>query len=257
VNIRHILPALALLGAPIQSHAQNNDLSIPIPGTSALVLKAIPAGSFTMGAEGVAKPIHQVTFTHGFHMGQGEVTQGQWQALMGKNPSQFSGDPQRPVESVSWEATQLFIKALNGATAAARPASTVFRLPTEAEWEYACRAGSTTLFASGDNANLVGSVGWTEANASYSTHPSGQKKANAWGLQDMHGNVSEWCQDWFALYPESPQTDPTGPESGTFKVVRGGSWAQSGESCSSASRSLLSPGTATDRTGFRVVLAVK
>ncbi|WP_005034331.1 formylglycine-generating enzyme family protein [Holophaga foetida] len=247
--------ALPLLGVSIVAFGA--DLSIPIPGASALVLKAIPAGSFTMGSEGTAQPPHRVTLTQAFHMAQCEVTQGQWQALMSGNPSQFAGDPQRPVEHVSWEDTQAFIKALNQNTATARPADLAFRLPTEAEWEYACRASSTTAFSFGDSPNLMGSAGWYEVNASYTTQPTGRKQANAWGLQDMHGNVSEWCQDWFGPYADAAQTDPAGPASGAFRIVRGGSWAQSGEACSSASRSLLTPATATDRTGFRVVLAAK
>ena len=174
---------------------------------------AIRPGTFMMGDT----TQHQVTITKGFEMGKYEVTQAQWQALMGNNPSYFKGD-NLPVENVSWNDTQEFLKKLN-----ARNDGYRYRLPTEAEWEYAARAGTT-----GDSGNL-NAVARSSANSGIKTHPVVERQPNAWGLYDMVGNVSEWVQDWSGVYPTTAQTDPQGPDNGTAKMVRGGSLWSSGD----------------------------
>ncbi len=160
---------------------------------------------------------HWVTLTRGFYMQTTEVTQGQWKAVMGRNPSHFKscGDD-CPVEQVSWNDAQKFIRKLNQ-----REGGNKYRLPTEAEWEYAARAGSTARFYFGDDERRLGEYAWYNEN-SEKTHPVGQKKPNDWGLYDMYGNVWEWCQDWHGTYPSGSVTDPTGPSNGSYRVYRGG-----------------------------------
>jgi formylglycine-generating enzyme required for sulfatase activity len=174
----------------------------------------IPAGSFMMGSDKCdnEKPIHKVTISQDFWLQKTEVTQAQWQAVMGNNPSNFKGN-NLPVETVSWDDAQEFIKKLNA------KGEGTYRLPTEAEWEYAARAGTT-----GDYAGNLDSMAWYSANSDMKTHPIGQKQANAWGLYDMHGNVWEWCEDWYDSYPSGTVTDPTGAASGSYRVIRGSCW---------------------------------
>ncbi|MDF1591102.1 MAG: SUMF1/EgtB/PvdO family nonheme iron enzyme [Desulfobacterales bacterium] len=193
----------------------------------------IRPGSFTMGSPANEsgrdddEKQHQVTLTKGFYLQTTEVTQGQWQAVMGNNPSNFKNCGEScPVESVSWNDAQAFIQKLNQ-----QDGSDVYRLPTEAEWEYAARAGSATAFANGDisktgceyDANLD-AMGWYCGNSKDTTHKVAQKKSNAWGLYDMHGNVWEWCQDWYGDYSSGSVTDHSGQSSGSSRVLRGGSW---------------------------------
>jgi formylglycine-generating enzyme required for sulfatase activity len=178
----------------------------------------IPAGEFQMGSESGdrdERPAHQVRITKAFEMGNYEVTQAQWEAVMGNNPSHFKG-ADRPVDSVSWEDAQEFLSKLN-----ARNDDYRYRLPTEAEWEFAARAGTTA-----DNAGHLDSVAWYSSNSGGQTHSVGEKQANGWGLYDMLGNVGEWCQDWYDenYYRNSPAVDPRGPSSGSLRVLRGGSW---------------------------------
>ena len=178
----------------------------------------IEPGTFLMGSDSgdsdEEKPAHKVTLTKGFYMQMTEVTQKEWQAVMGDNPSSFKG-PDLPVEQVSWEDALEFLKKLNAAEKGAK-----YRLPSEAEWEYAARAGQA-----GEPANLE-AVAWYETNSGKQTHPVGQKQPNAWGLYDMLGNVYEWCADWYDydFYAKSPSVDPPGPGSGKLRVLRGGSW---------------------------------
>lgn len=178
----------------------------------------IQPGSFKMGSaagDDDEKPVHQVTLTKGFELQTTEVTQAQWQAVMGKNPSTFKGSD-LPVEQVSWDDVQVFLKKLN-----AKESSTRYRLPTEAEWEYACRTGGREP----DVAPNLDEVAWRAGNSSGTTHPVGQKKPNAWGLYDMRGNVWEWVQDWIGPYSPASQTDPQGAGGGaTYRGMRGGSW---------------------------------
>ena len=207
----------------------------------------IPAGEFLMVSEnGDAdeRPTHRVRISRDFEMGKYEVTQAQWMAVMGDNPSHFKGSD-LPVETVSWDATQTFIKQLNE-----RDSKYQYRLPTEAEWEYAARAGST-----GDYAGNLDAMAWYYTNSGNKTHPVGQKQPNAWGLYDMHGNVWEWCQDWYdsRYYSQSQAVDPQGPSAGSLRVPRGGGWNCGAVRCRSAFRSSNSPGARRAALGFRLV----
>ena len=206
----------------------------------------IPAGEFMMGSENGRpdeKPVHRVRISQAFGMGKYEVTQAQWEAVMGDNPSDFGG-ANRPVENVSWNDAQVFIGKLN-----ASDGRYVYRLPTEAEWEYACSAGSN-----GDDAGKPGMVAWYDGNAEAMTHPVGRKQPNAWGLCDMRGNVFEWCEDWYDsdYYARSPGVDPHGPESGMFRVKRGGSWGAPASFLRATARDMFSPNYRFDYVGFRL-----
>jgi len=207
----------------------------------------IPPGSFMMGETGWATPVHQVTLTQAFYLGRTEVTQAQWVAKMGSNPSYFTGDTSRPVERVSWNDIQPFCTN-NG-----------LRLPSEAEWEYAYRAGTTTAFhgwaanPSGTNAqNQVDTIAWFGSNSLSQTRPVGGKAANGFGLFDMAGNVFEWVNDWYGDYGSSAQTNPTGPGNGSGRVLRGGSWVGSSSLCRASSRSFAPPDSRYASIWFRV-----
>jgi len=210
-------------------------------------LCTIPAGTFLMGNE-MEKPIHQVSISRVFYIGRYPVTQEQWEAVMGNNPSKFKGND-RPVEQVSWDDCQEFIKRINAA------GKGIFRLPTEAEWEYTCRAGSSGIFCFGDDESLFGDYAWYSANSDNQTHPVGKKKPNAWGVHDMHGNVWEWCQDWYDDYSEDSVTDPQGALSGALpvRVFRGGCWRGVSGFAASAHRGGRGPGYRSDILGFRLV----
>jgi formylglycine-generating enzyme required for sulfatase activity len=197
------------------------------------------------------KPMHTVRISRPFYLGKYEVTQGQWEAIMGKNPSRFTGDPNRPVEQVSWEDVQEFLQRLNAREGGAR-----YRLPTEAEWEYAVRAGSTTAYSFGDSTSQLGQYAWHDGNAGGATHPVGRLQPNAWGLHDMHGNVWEWVQDWKGTYPSGTVTDPTGPQSGSYRVSRGGSWNYAARYCRSANRDDFAPAYRHFYLGFRLLREV-
>ncbi|MEZ4529262.1 MAG: formylglycine-generating enzyme family protein, partial [Desulfobacterales bacterium] len=191
--------------------------------------------------------LHKVTLTKGFFMQTTQVTQGQWKNLMGSNPSHFKqGGDNCPVESVSWNDVQEFIAKLNQKT------GQTYRLPTEAEWEYACRAGSETAFCFGDDKSQLEHYAWYDRNSGGRTHPVAQRKPNAWGLYDMHGNVWEWCADWYGYYPTDAVTDPTGSSTGPNRVRRGGSWDNAARGCRSASRGIARPGYRISILGFRV-----
>ena len=228
-----------------------------ITNSIGMKLVLIPAGEFIMGSpESDADafenehPQHRVKITKPFYLGVTEVTQEQYERVMGENPSQFKDDPQRPVETVSWEDADKFCERLS------EKEGKMYHLPTEAEWEYACRAGSTTKWCFGDSESQLGDYAWyDEEYGSGSTHPVGQKKPNAWGLYDMHGNVWEWCVDWKADYVNSSSSDPTGPSSGSSRVFRGGSWYYTARNCRSAYRH-FSPGSERYFLGFRVSLVL-
>ncbi len=196
------------------------------------------------------KPAHGVTISRPFYMGKFEVTQAQYAAVLGSNPSFFKGDVQRPVERVSWDEMQAFCQKLS--TSSGR----TVRLPTEAEWEYGCRAGTVTQYCSGDADSGLGGVAWYESNSGGTTHAVGKKAANGWGLNDMHGNVWEWCQDWYGelYYRANAVTDPQGPDSGTCRVLRGGSWSFNPQFCRSAYRIYFNPDFRDRSFGFRVVV---
>ena len=212
----------------------------------------IPAGSFVMGSpvgeEGRFRDErqHEVRISEGFWMTKYEVTQRGWVALMGTNPSRFSNcGPQCPVEQVSWEDTQEFIRRLNSRESGQGYS---YRLPTEAEWEYAARAGTT-----GARHGELSAIAWYWTNSGHRTHPVGQKRANAWGLHDMLGNVMEWIGDWYGEYPSGPVTDPKGPGSGRFRVLRGGNWNYYWKGVRSAYRNGYRLEHRNSRIGFRLV----
>jgi formylglycine-generating enzyme required for sulfatase activity len=222
-----------------------------------MALVMIPAGEFMMGspdsdkdADNDEMPQHRVRITKPFYLGKYLVTQEQWQNVMGSNPSWFNR-PKNPVDNVSWDACQVFLSKLNAKSAAG---GGKFQLPSEAQWEYACRAGSTTKYCFGDDESKLGEYAWYEANSGSKTHPVGQKKPNAWGLYDMHGNVWEWCQDWWkdGYYKKSPVDDPTGPTRGSGRVLRVGGWFFPAGFCRSAARNFFEPGDRDFFVGFRV-----
>jgi formylglycine-generating enzyme required for sulfatase activity len=221
----------------------------------------VPAGTFLMGSRDLEqgsskeKPRHTVHISKPFYLGKYEVTQKQWLAVMGNiNPSNFLS-PDRPVDEVSWDDVQAFIQKLN-----AIEKTNSYRLPTEAEWEYAARAGSETSYCYGDDPESaeLGQYAWFESNAKQQTHPVGMLSPNAWGLYDMHGNVSEWTQDRYGkqYYLHSPSDDPQGPEKGSKRVVRGGSWINQAYSCRSAARGYYSPDYTDSDFGFRIVKTI-
>ena len=245
-------------------------------GVSALLdgtgMVTIPPGEFLMGSpNGNAdeRPVHQVRISKAFEIGKCEVTQTQWEAVMSdahsgpgervfnvdgakvsNRPSHFKG-ASLPVDSVSWEDTALFLKRLN-----ARDARHAWRLPTEAEWEYACRAG-------GQQEPGLAAIAWYKANSGDQTQPVATKEPNAWGLYDMQGNVAEWVQDWYSpdYYEDSPTTDPKGPEAvpetGSYRVFRGSCWHNTSENCRPAIRGFDFPVSRFDYVGFRVVRTLK
>lgn len=215
----------------------------------------VPPGVFLMGSPDSDKdaredeqPQHLVTISQPLYLGRYPVTQAQWQAVMGENPSHFTGD-NLPVERVGWEDAQAFIRKLNAQEGHVR-----YRLPSEAEWEYACRAGSRTRYCSGDDAGLLGPYAWYGENSGGKTHPVGLLQPNAWGLHDMHGNVWEWVQDWYGDYPAGAELDPEGPSSGASRVLRGGSWDDSASYCRTADRDFDSPDSRDNDVGFRLAL---
>jgi formylglycine-generating enzyme required for sulfatase activity len=214
----------------------------------------IPAGTLQMGSndgESDEKPVHTVRISRSFYLGKYEVTQAQWEAVMGNNPSIFKGDSNRPVEKVSWDDVQEFIRRLNTKESGAR-----YRLPTEAEWEYAARAGSSTAYGFGDGVGQLGQYAWYDGNAGNTTHPVGQLQPNAWGLYDMHGNVWEWVQDWYGPYANGTVTDPAGPHAGSNRVYRGGGWRDDARYCRSAYRNNRAPGHRIAILGFRLLREV-
>lgn len=223
-------------------------------------LVKVPAGKFTMGGDPISEqadenetPRHSVTFEFPFYIGQYPVTQKEWQSVMGNNPSHFQ-DPERPVEMVSFADAAEFIKRLNE-----RESTQAYGLPTEAEWEYAARAGSQSTWCYGPERSRLREYAWFQKNSGGETHPVGQLTPNQWGFYDMHGNVHEWCSDWFDrnYYASSPANFPQGPEKGLAKVLRGGDWGSEDWYCRCAIRSLGSPGRKSARVGFRIAKRIE
>ena len=232
-------------------------------------------GTFIMGSQDTwwlpSDPIHEtqheVTLTNGFYLGKYEVTQAQYEAVMtgvtgdrNATPSRWHGYPDRPVEKVSWDDAQVFMTRLNAQQAGDLPVGWSYVLPTEAQWEYACRAGTTTLYSWGDDINSsranYRSLPFGNSEVDFKqTRDVGQYAANPWGFYDMHGNVKEWCADWYAHYPSGSVTDPIGPASGTDRILRGGSWGHSSSGLPSARRSYDTPSYRNSYFyGFRVGL---
>lgn len=217
----------------------------------------IPAGSFALGCDTQMErchdnetPQHMVTISTPFYLGKYEITQAQWEEIMGENPSNFKKRT-NPVENVSWDDVQIFIRKLN-----LREGSGQYRLPTEAEWEYAMRAGSGTAYSFGNDPSLLKNHAWYVENSKERAHPVGEKSPNAWGLHDMHGNLWEWVHDWYGDYPKTSM-DPQGPSHGNGRVIRGGSWYSPEKLCRSAVRHEVQSRSRNDDLGFRLAFFPK
>ena len=240
----------------MQTLVTNSDnISIPVKNGISIDMVRVEAGTFTMGATPEMenpwdgeKPTHQVTLTNDYYIGKYEVTQALWKAVMGNNPSNFKGD-NLPVEMVSWDECQEFISKLNSIT------GKTFRLPTEAEWEYAARGGKKSRGYQYSGSNNLADVAWYEDNSGSKTHAVGSKQANELGIYDMSGNVWEWCQDWKGSYSSSSQVNPTGANSGSNRVYRGGGWSGNARYCRSSCRFSVTPGFRIFILGLRLVLS--
>ena len=238
--------------------SSGQERSFSLPGGGEMAFVWIAPGVFQMGSDDSdsdERPVHEVEISRGFWLGKYEVTQGEWEAVMGSNPSRYQGDSRRPVERVSWNNVQEFIAKLNVASG-----SSVYRLPTEAEWEYACRAGTSTRWSLGDDdgedESLLGNYAWYRGNNSPDgTKVVGRKGPNGWGLHDMHGNVYEWVQDWYSsgYYNSSPRVDPPGPDTGSGRVIRGGYFVNGAQYVRSARRNYYSPDSRYYNIGVRLV----
>ena len=243
----------------------NEEITVDLPGGVQMEFVGIEPGTFMMGspdsdslAKNIEKPQRQVTISKGFYLGKFEITQGQWNAVMGNQP--WSGkdkgyvqeDPNNPAVYISWYDVHAFIHTLNQAAG-----DSLYRLPTEAEWEYVCRAGTTTGWSFGNDESQLRDYAWNEQNAwkvgEQYAHAVGTKLPNPWGLFDMHGNVYEWVQDWYGLYSDSSQTDPTGPASGATRIHRGGSDYHNARYARSAYRYNSAPGDRWDNLGARLL----
>ena len=209
----------------------------PIKNSIGMELKLLPAGTFMMGSnfgQAHEQPVHKVTLSQNFYIGVHEVTQEQYEKVMGVNPSKFKG-ASNPVEQVTWTEAVEFCRKLSDLPSE-RDAGRMYRLPTEAEWEYACRAGTTTTFSFGSDESDLGDYAWVAENSGGESHPVGRKQPNAWGLYDMHGNVAEWCYNRHGVYPGYPVTDPEGPTTGAYRVTRSRGWLSKASVTSSAAR---------------------
>ena len=229
-----------------------------ITSSIGMKLVRINPGSFSMGLQ-VGAPgrsggesLHEVTITKSFYLGVFEVTQESYEKVMRYNPSHNKGR-QLPVEMISWMDAISFCNKLSELPEE-KIAGRAYRLPTEAEWEYACRATSGSAFSFGDTADLIGDYAWFGENSEGTTHPVGEKKANRWGLHDMHGNVSEWCQDWYKFQPSSVESDPKGPLLGSLRVRRGGSWYHELQYCTAGYRYAFESTSRNRDCGFRVAM---
>ena len=234
---------------------KSDNITIPVKDGISIDMVRVGAGTFTMGAtpemensEYNEKPTHQVTLTKDYYIGKYEVSQALWKAVMGKNPSYFKGD-NLPVEEVSWDDCQEFISKLNRIT------DKKFRLPTEAEWEYAARGGKRSRGYQYSGSSNLSNVAWCRDNSGSKTHAVGTKQGNELGIYDMSGNVFEWCQDWFSSYSSSSQVNPTGANSGSYRVSRGGCWFNTAGDCRSSFRGNCASDYRCDLLGLRLVLS--
>jgi formylglycine-generating enzyme required for sulfatase activity len=253
--------AVIFLGA---SCSKNNPVSA-VPGAHFIPpMVDIPAGSFQMGSTDTSdeQPVHTVAIS-AFRMSVTEINQGQYKAIMGVNPSGFKGDDNLPVEQVSWFDAIKFCNAVSDSgglnrcydetTGVCDFTKNGIRLPTEAEWEFACRAGTITKYYSGDSVANLNTSGWYLDNSGNKTHPVAKRSPNAWGLYDMNGNVWEWCNDWAGTYSSASVTNPTGPQGGNLHVIRGGGWNSPDFSSTSAYRNYAGAANTLNFIGFRVV----
>ena len=254
-------PRIAKWRRSVAALPEPEEVAVDLGNGVKLEMVLIRAGEFMMGspdsdsnATGDEKPQHRVRITRPFYLGRYLVTQEQWETVMDSNPSRFK-DPRNPVESVSWDDCQQFLQKLN-AQFGVRGGK--FQLPSEAQWEYACRAGSTTRYCFGDDESALPEYAWYGANSAGTTHPVGGKKPNAWGLYDMHGNAWEWCQDLYSdkYYSDSPTKDPIGAVAGSSRAYRGAHWRQIAGGCRSAARDGLSPELRFGVVGLRVSLVL-
>lgn len=267
VILTGLVLVLALSNCDVDEEEEGD---VQVPGQVGMNFIRVTHGTFQMGspADDVGTPAdeaemgrledetqHEVTISQDFYLQESEVTQEQWQEIMGNNPSTQSSCPQCPVENVSWNDVQTFIAELSAED------GKTYRLPTEAEWEYAARAGSGTAFANGgiseqnciDKDTVLDEIGWYCENSEDVSHAVKGKLANGFSFYDMHGNVAEWVQDWYGEYEAGPLTDPTGPASGTNRVARGGGWKSLPPLCRSAARAIYSPSFQGSDLGFRLV----
>ena len=239
----------------MQTPVTNSDnITIPVKDGISIDMVRVEAGMFTMGATPEmenpfdSESAPQVILTNDYFIGKYEVTQALWKVVMGKNPSNFKGD-NLPVESVSWDDCQKFISKLNSMT------GKTFRLPTEAEWEYAARGGKKSKGCQYSGSNNLSDVAWYSDNSGGKTHAVGTKQANELGIYDMTGNVREWCQDWYERYNCSLQINPTGAKNGSKRVIRGGSWNGTAMNCCSSYRDSGTPVFRFSRLGLRLALS--
>ena len=250
-----VLTTNALSSVASGTSSSGNTITIPVKNGINIDMVRVEAGTFTMGATPERKdpyddekPAHQVTLTNDYYIGKYEVTQALWKAVMDNNPSKFKGD-NLPVERVSWNDCQEFISKLNSIT------GKTFRLPTEAEWEYAARGGKKSRGYQYSGSSNLSDVAWYEDNSGSGTHAVGSKQANELGIYDMSGNVWEWCHDWYGKYSSSSQTNPTGATSGSGRVRRGGSWLGTASGCRSSCRGGFTPVLRIYYLGLRLVLS--
>jgi len=253
-----VLSGCGLDGIGGEEEDRVETFTVPLPGNTKMVFVKIPPGGFMMGSPEQEKdrfenegPLHEVMLTRPIHLGRFEVTNAQWHAVMSAHFSEAGArNPDHPVEGVTWEDCRAFVEEMNLLGVG------TFRLPTEAEWEYACRAGTQTRFYWGDDpeGTLINEYAWYVKNANRKTHSVGQKKANRWGLHDMAGNVQEWCRDWMGRYSEGRQTNPTGSGEGTYRTFRGGGRGYGAGYCRSAMRSGLKPTEGSEGLGFRILM---
>jgi len=245
-------------GVKIDSVQVTNDLNLTFSTNQQVInpeleveMVTVEGGTFMMGAQDIATPVHSVTLSP-FKIAKYEITQKLWVAVMGTNPSYFTGDENRPVENVSWNDVQQFITNLNQLT------GKNYRLPTEAEWEYAARGGNQSQGYTYSGWNYLNPIAWYSDNSGSTTHPVGAKEPNELGLYDMSGNVYEWCNDWFGDYGADPVIDPQGSSIGLYRVFRGGSWFSfsNDNSCRPTSRQKALPGNINDKIGARLVLGL-
>jgi formylglycine-generating enzyme required for sulfatase activity len=241
------------------STATSTENQTYISNSLGMTFRLIPAGTFVMGSPSdelgreTNETQYTVTISESFYIQTTEVTQGQWKALMGNNPSSFTSCGLNcPVEYISWEDAQTFIATLNAMGEGS------YTLPTEAQWEYATRAGSNKAFANGIISHIetdpnLDIMGWYYSNSSSTPHAAAQKQANAWGMFDTHGNVWEWCNDWYGTYPTGSVADPMGVSSGSTRVIRGGSWNHLARYCRSNNRNGYSPGSRYNYIGLRLM----
>ncbi len=258
MKTRSLILALGVLATPVLAQEMSEAERLTVVARIADNMVRVEGGTFTMGAtseqgkEAFAgeKPKHSVTLS-GFYIGRFEVTRREWEAVMGTNPNAgvFEGD-NRPVQNISWDDCQVFIEKLNKLT------GRTFRLPTEAEWEYAARGGKLSQGYKYAGSNVVGDVAWYLDNSSLSTHNVGTKRPNELGLYDMSGNVQEWCADWYNDYKSEAQTDPRGPSAGTDigHVIRGGYWGLQGRFTRVSYRDGQPPSNHNSGLGFRLAL---